>query len=384
MANQEKDCYIAIEGEKYGPLSEQDIRELYSRNEISGDTLFYREGMKSWISLSRSGIIGHATGGADAFSPPSDVAAGSGARMRRGGKRAAGKVVLVIGIIAVCAILAVVAIKLIGSLETPLPGSNIAENGEPPIAGDGSSMDGPSLTPYPEETPGSAVDGADGTGSAGGTGGTDGTGGSGDTDGTGGSGGTDGTDGSGGADNPPTSPGEAAHPTPTPTPTHMPTPTPTSTPTPTPTSAEGSPDSQQPEEPGGAGVVDVEREVLAIRKIWTEARALIDSGSVLPSGIGSVKIFDTSDRTRMADVTRGANDLPYSRMYCFHDGQLIFAFWSGDRAHRFYFKNEKMFRWIDTPATGDATTYDNRSDLAEYTEWEKKVRRDVEELGIME
>jgi len=57
MAGQEKNCYLGINGKKHGPLSEQDIQELYDQNKINDSTQFYRKGMKAWVKLSDSGII---------------------------------------------------------------------------------------------------------------------------------------------------------------------------------------------------------------------------------------------------------------------------------------------------------------------------------------
>ena len=57
MPSQNKDCYLAINGKKYGPISEADIQALFDKNKISGDTKFARKGMSEWITLSESGII---------------------------------------------------------------------------------------------------------------------------------------------------------------------------------------------------------------------------------------------------------------------------------------------------------------------------------------
>jgi hypothetical protein len=57
MANQEKSCFININGKKYGPYSEQDIRNLFEKKKIPGNVMFYRTGMVSWIPLSKAGII---------------------------------------------------------------------------------------------------------------------------------------------------------------------------------------------------------------------------------------------------------------------------------------------------------------------------------------
>jgi len=56
MADMEKNCYLGINGKKQGPMSEQDIKELFAQNKINGDTKFIRQGMDEWIPLSKSGI----------------------------------------------------------------------------------------------------------------------------------------------------------------------------------------------------------------------------------------------------------------------------------------------------------------------------------------
>ena len=57
MADQEKNCYLGINGKKYGPLSEADIHKLYAAKKINGDTKFARKGATEWIALSQSGIV---------------------------------------------------------------------------------------------------------------------------------------------------------------------------------------------------------------------------------------------------------------------------------------------------------------------------------------
>lgn len=57
MVGQEKNCYLGINGQKYGPVSRADIHKLYDSGKITGSTKFIRVGMKDWITLSESGII---------------------------------------------------------------------------------------------------------------------------------------------------------------------------------------------------------------------------------------------------------------------------------------------------------------------------------------
>ena len=57
MANQEKNCYIIINGKKLGPASEADIQKLYDHKKITGDTKFARVGDAEWITVSEVGIF---------------------------------------------------------------------------------------------------------------------------------------------------------------------------------------------------------------------------------------------------------------------------------------------------------------------------------------
>ena len=57
MASTVKNCYLIINGKKYGPVSEQDILRLYEQNKINGKTKYAKPGAKEWIPLSESGII---------------------------------------------------------------------------------------------------------------------------------------------------------------------------------------------------------------------------------------------------------------------------------------------------------------------------------------
>ena len=57
MSEQEKNCYLGINGKKYGPVSEMDILRLYAQKKITGEAKFIRAGGKEWVALAKSGII---------------------------------------------------------------------------------------------------------------------------------------------------------------------------------------------------------------------------------------------------------------------------------------------------------------------------------------
>ena len=54
---QEKVCYLAINNEKNGPLSEDDIRQLFAEGKVNGETMFARVGDTEWVPLSATGIL---------------------------------------------------------------------------------------------------------------------------------------------------------------------------------------------------------------------------------------------------------------------------------------------------------------------------------------
>jgi len=70
MAEQEKNCYLGIDGKKYGPLSEQEVRNLYAQKKINGDTKFARKGATELITVAQSGIITPQTAAEDDGLPP--------------------------------------------------------------------------------------------------------------------------------------------------------------------------------------------------------------------------------------------------------------------------------------------------------------------------
>jgi len=57
LDSQTKNCYLGINGKKYGPMSEADVLKLYSQKVITVDTKFIRAGASEWIPLRESGIL---------------------------------------------------------------------------------------------------------------------------------------------------------------------------------------------------------------------------------------------------------------------------------------------------------------------------------------
>jgi len=129
-------------------------------------------------------------------------------------------------------------------------------------------------------------------------------------------------------------------------------------------------------------VYDVEGEVAWIRDVWQTSREVIYAGDAQVSGTADVRTLITDPRVRTVEITAGTNGISYSRIYLFHDGSLIFAFWAGEEQHRMYFYAGLMFRWRYTPASGERVDFDNMRDYWEFIDWEDSVYQDIWDLGI--
>jgi hypothetical protein len=119
MAEQEKICYLVINGKKYGPLSEQDIQKLYAAKKINGDVKFAKIGAKEWIPLSQSGIIDNALPvKADDLPPlpPGDVRKpNSKKKMSAGGKIIAALVSIILVAVGIVGAIAGLRVLLLNS-----------------------------------------------------------------------------------------------------------------------------------------------------------------------------------------------------------------------------------------------------------------------------
>ena len=124
--------------------------------------------------------------------------------------------------------------------------------------------------------------------------------------------------------------------------------------------------------------VDVEAQVLVIREQYNEIVAMRDSGSYrrvrLDSGVDLY--YDDQGDLRCAVVYRGISGIGsdsdvYSRSYYYTDGELIFAFYEGEDAHRFYFYEGSLMRWRYTSGS-NATNYDFAY-FSSYLRWEQTV-----------
>ncbi len=97
--------------------------------------------------------------------------------------------------------------------------------------------------------------------------------------------------------------------------------------------------------------LDVEDEVLRIRELYNTIQNDCGGYQISEHEWGT---FYDGGRLKKAIVTAGYNGIESERWYFFEDDQLIFSFFfkPGDE-QRFYFYNNRLFRWKDNDLTHD-------------------------------
>ena len=90
----------------------------------------------------------------------------------------------------------------------------------------------------------------------------------------------------------------------------------------------------------------VEDQVLWIRGVYNEIMANIANGAYTTKtgSEGETLYYDGTD-LKCVTTDKSKDGLLYSRMYYYADGDLIFAYYEAEDAHRLYFYNGKMIRW---------------------------------------
>lgn len=118
---------------------------------------------------------------------------------------------------------------------------------------------------------------------------------------------------------------------------------------------------------------DVEDEVLRIRGLYNITQSNLSSLTKDSSESGKVKYYDADSKLVRIDIA--ANSITsYTKYYYFENGELYFAFvFDGAKENRLYFKDNRLFRWIDE--TGK--THDKERGNSTFLEWEKIVLDDL-------
>lgn len=118
---------------------------------------------------------------------------------------------------------------------------------------------------------------------------------------------------------------------------------------------------------------NVEDEVLRIRNLYNTTQSNLSSLTKDSSESGKVEYYDSDSRLVRMDIS--ANSVtPYTKYYYFENGELYFAFvFNGTKENRLYFKDGRLFRWIDE----SRKTHDKERSNSAFLEWEEIVINDL-------
>lgn len=112
---------------------------------------------------------------------------------------------------------------------------------------------------------------------------------------------------------------------------------------------------------------ELEAEVLRIRQVWQFDREAISDGTFGHAIVGDdVHVYTLDGDVRMIEIP-GGNDDGSSRTFQIEDGWLTFAFYESSRSQvRLYFKDDQLFRWIQTDAGEEAVIHDQENDNVDF------------------
>ena len=118
---------------------------------------------------------------------------------------------------------------------------------------------------------------------------------------------------------------------------------------------------------------DIEKEVLKIRELYNSTQSNLSNLTKKDSVSGKVKYYDDSSKLVRMDIP--SNSITsYTKYYYFENGELYFAFvFDGTKENRLYFKDNRLFRWIDE----FGGIHDKERSNNAFIEWEKIVLNDL-------
>lgn len=118
---------------------------------------------------------------------------------------------------------------------------------------------------------------------------------------------------------------------------------------------------------------NVEDEVLRIRELYNATQSNLSSLTKDSGDDEEVKYYDTNSKLVRLDIP--ANSItPYTKYCYFENGELYFAFvFDGTKENRLYFKDKRLFRWIDE----SGKIHDKERSNSTFLEWEKIVYDDL-------
>lgn len=112
---------------------------------------------------------------------------------------------------------------------------------------------------------------------------------------------------------------------------------------------------------------ELEAEVLRIRQVWQFDREAISDGTFGHAVVGdNVHVYTLDGDVRMIEIP-GGDDNGFSKTFQIEDGWLTFAFYESSGSQvRLYFKEDRLFRWIQTDAGEEAVIHDQENDNVDF------------------
>lgn len=130
---------------------------------------------------------------------------------------------------------------------------------------------------------------------------------------------------------------------------------------------------------------DVETEVARIREIYNTIVSDIENNNYKEKTIDDGFVtYSDNEKLKAIVISKDYSQIGYACFYYFDDEKLVFAYYEGENAHRFYFNDEQMIRWRkseDASKYEEGTNHD-MEDTAEYTQWESTVKQNASVLKL--
>ncbi len=126
--------------------------------------------------------------------------------------------------------------------------------------------------------------------------------------------------------------------------------------------------------------VPAEEEVLRIREKYNDITANMSQGAYTETNLSQgVTGYYNGSELKSIVISKGVDGSAYSRFFYFDDDQLMFAYYEGSDAHRFYFYQGALMRWRYSKSTAnsqDAVNHDWET-TSQFYEWEDIVKKDA-------
>lgn len=122
---------------------------------------------------------------------------------------------------------------------------------------------------------------------------------------------------------------------------------------------------------------EIEEEVLRIKDVWAKDREAVENGSFTSEAIDSNTIIYSQDgNVRMIEISGNADEL-LTKILQVENGNLTFAYYGTAQGQaRCYFKDNQMFRWIQTDTGGSPVIHDLEQENPEFIQHEQQIIND--------